>query len=117
MEMKFLVVVSNWRRCGGVFSRVVRRRLRNEQKKVLIETVVSYFVLNSSFFLSFPFIHPIHSQKIEQSFEKTPTLHVVFGLSEIKDVDQSGFMVYFLKKTVMPIGMDHMNICECVENI
>jgi hypothetical protein len=66
------------------------------KEKVLIEMVV--FLL--FFFIFVDFI----SQKIEQSFEKTPILHVVFGLSEIKDVDQSGFLVYFLKKTPMPIG-------------
>lgn len=76
--------------------------LRNENKKVLIETFSPYFSLLLHFKFLLIFILP---QKIEQSFEKTPTLHVVFGLSEIKDVDQSGFMVYFLKKSVMPIGM------------
>lgn len=80
--------------------------MKAPKKKVLIETVVSYFLCHSLF----SHFHFTHSQKIEQSYEKTPTLHVVFGLNEIKDVDQSGFMVYFLKKTIVPIRMYSVSI-------
>lgn len=42
-------------------------------------------------------------QKIEQSFEKTPILHV---LHDLKDVDKvgNGNLIYFVRKSLMPIG-------------
>lgn len=41
-------------------------------------------------------------KKIEQSFEKTPILHVIFGLRKFETIDKNAFLVYFVRKSLLP---------------